>query len=220
MVCRLYCSSTSLFTLGAGDNQKSLKALGIPSTGEVTIRTLPEKSCFTPVYSDTAKPKVLNPHSVGYKTLERESKGWGSDIGFVGDSVNGMVEVNIQGPEKTPFAGFTIVCHIEVNQNYPFEPPHLSVATPIQHPNIDAAGKVFGLRFSEENGFDDTGDARVGPAQWHSSFTVEKLVRIMIKTLKNPNLQDYFADPKAWNSLEQDSAQEFMQAQQVNTGEE
>ncbi len=52
------------------------------------------------------------------------------------------VEAVIIGPEQTPYAGGSFKLVVLVPERYPFEPPKVSFATPIYHPNIDTAGRI------------------------------------------------------------------------------
>ena len=52
------------------------------------------------------------------------------------------IDAVIIGPEQTPYAGGNFRLHVLVPDRYPFEPPKVSFATPIYHPNIDSAGRI------------------------------------------------------------------------------
>ncbi|RQM24920.1 hypothetical protein B5M09_002458, partial [Aphanomyces astaci] len=52
------------------------------------------------------------------------------------------LDVEIQGPEGTPYEKGIFLLSITIPERYPFEPPKVQFVTPIFHPNIDNAGRI------------------------------------------------------------------------------
>ncbi|CAI0389950.1 unnamed protein product [Linum tenue] len=52
------------------------------------------------------------------------------------------IEAHMEGPEGTVYAKGTFKIKIQVPERYPFQPPVVTFATPIYHPNIDTGGRI------------------------------------------------------------------------------
>ncbi|KAL8129656.1 LOW QUALITY PROTEIN: hypothetical protein V2J09_018811 [Rumex salicifolius] len=50
--------------------------------------------------------------------------------------------VEIEGPEGTIYSGGIFKIRIQIPERYPFQPPIVTFATPIYHPNIDNGGRI------------------------------------------------------------------------------
>lgn len=50
--------------------------------------------------------------------------------------------VTINGPENTPYYGYSFNLHIVFTDEYPLKPPNVKFVTPIQHVNINAHGDI------------------------------------------------------------------------------
>ncbi|XP_062214494.1 uncharacterized protein LOC133915363 isoform X2 [Phragmites australis] len=48
----------------------------------------------------------------------------------------------IEGPEGTVYAKGVFILKIQIPERYPFQPPNVTFATPIYHPNIDNGGRI------------------------------------------------------------------------------
>ncbi|GMH30704.1 hypothetical protein Nepgr_032547 [Nepenthes gracilis] len=52
------------------------------------------------------------------------------------------IDAQIEGPEGTAYAGGIFSIKIQIPERYPFQPPIVTFATPIYHPNIDNGGRI------------------------------------------------------------------------------
>ncbi|XP_010254128.1 PREDICTED: uncharacterized protein LOC104595209 [Nelumbo nucifera] len=52
------------------------------------------------------------------------------------------IDAQIEGPEGTVYAGGVFKIKIQIPERYPFQPPNVTFATPIYHPNIDNGGRI------------------------------------------------------------------------------
>lgn len=50
--------------------------------------------------------------------------------------------VALNGPESTPYFGFTFLLEIKMPKNYPFDKPEISFKTQIYHPNVSRKGEI------------------------------------------------------------------------------
>lgn len=51
-------------------------------------------------------------------------------------------DVEIEGPQETPYAGGTFKLELFLPEEYPMEPPKVRFLTRIYHPNIDRLGRI------------------------------------------------------------------------------
>lgn len=51
-------------------------------------------------------------------------------------------DVQIMGPEQTPYSGGTFKLELFLPEEYPMEAPKVRFLTPIYHPNIDRLGRI------------------------------------------------------------------------------
>eukprot|EP01135_Chromosphaera_perkinsii_P002491 Nk52_evm7s224 gene=Nk52_evmTU7s224 len=58
------------------------------------------------------------------------------------DSRIDKIEAAIDGPQSSPYEGGIFKIEVCIPERYPFEPPKITFATPIYHPNIDTAGRI------------------------------------------------------------------------------
>ncbi|CAI9285930.1 unnamed protein product [Lactuca saligna] len=52
------------------------------------------------------------------------------------------IDAQIQGPEDTVYEKGVFKIKIQIPERYPFQPPSVTFATPIYHPNIDTGGRI------------------------------------------------------------------------------
>ncbi|XP_059432881.1 uncharacterized protein LOC132166129 [Corylus avellana] len=52
------------------------------------------------------------------------------------------IDAQIEGPEETVYAKGIFHIKIQIPERYPFQPPSVTFATPIYHPNIDNGGRI------------------------------------------------------------------------------
>ncbi|KAL5572673.1 hypothetical protein UlMin_022270 [Ulmus minor] len=62
-----------------------------------------------------------------------------SDLAFFSLS---SIDAQIKGPEETVYANGVFNVKIQIPERYPFQPPSVTFATPIYHPNIDTGGRI------------------------------------------------------------------------------
>ena len=51
-------------------------------------------------------------------------------------------DIEVTGPEDSPYEGGVFELMLSLPTRYPFEPPKLRFITPIYHPNIDSTGRI------------------------------------------------------------------------------
>ncbi|KAH3761543.1 ubiquitin-conjugating enzyme E2 [Pelomyxa schiedti] len=52
------------------------------------------------------------------------------------------LDIQVTGPEGTPYAGGYFVIDFEIPAEYPFKPPKIKFKTPIYHPMVKADGQI------------------------------------------------------------------------------
>ncbi|KAJ7973875.1 Ubiquitin-conjugating enzyme, E2 [Quillaja saponaria] len=52
------------------------------------------------------------------------------------------IDAQLEGPEGTVYSGGIFNIRIQIPERYPFQPPSVTFATPIYHPNIDNGGRI------------------------------------------------------------------------------
>ncbi|KAK4774165.1 hypothetical protein SAY87_029184 [Trapa incisa] len=52
------------------------------------------------------------------------------------------IDADIEGPEGTVYSKGIFRVKIQIPERYPFQPPNVTLATPIYHPNIDNGGRI------------------------------------------------------------------------------
>ena len=57
------------------------------------------------------------------------------------DSIR-FFNIEVTGPEDSPYEGGVFELTLTLPTRYPFEPPKLRFITPIYHPNIDSTGRI------------------------------------------------------------------------------
>ncbi|KAK0086135.1 hypothetical protein PV325_003717 [Microctonus aethiopoides] len=94
------------------------------------------------------------------------------------DQMNHLI-ATILGPIGSPYEGGVFKLEVEVDDNYPFEPPSIKFITPIYHPNIDTGGRIcMDLLKMPPNG------------GWKPTITLENLFIAVKLLLGNPNPDD------------------------------
>lgn len=81
------------------------------------------------------------------------------------------------GPPDTPYEDCLFFISIQLPNNYPFQPPHVTFLTPIFHPNINQRGNTI---------LDVLG------TEWRPAFTVPQILRHLMALLETPNPDDPF----------------------------
>ncbi|KAL5835983.1 hypothetical protein ACOSQ4_015480 [Xanthoceras sorbifolium] len=72
------------------------------------------------------------PHGASFPLLSDDS-----DISSLS-----TIHAHIEGPEGTVYAKGLFNINIQIPERYPFQPPSVTFATPIYHPNIDNGGRI------------------------------------------------------------------------------
>lgn len=90
-----------------------------------------------------------------------------------------VLEVNILGPENSPYKNGLFNLEITISDNYPFYPPSIKFSTKIYHPNIDEEGRIcMDLIKTPPKG------------QWRPTIGIEGLLIAIRMLLQNPNPDD------------------------------
>ncbi|AEE76912.1 unnamed protein product [Arabidopsis thaliana] len=76
------------------------------------------------------------PHGASFPHLSSAANGSGDFSTF------STIDAQIEGPEDTVYANGIFNLKIQIPERYPFQPPIVSFATPIYHPNIDNSGRI------------------------------------------------------------------------------
>ncbi|KAJ0248944.1 ubiquitin-conjugating enzyme E2 37 [Hirschfeldia incana] len=76
------------------------------------------------------------PHGASFPHLSSAASGSGDLSSF------SSIDAQIEGPEDTVYANGIFEVKIQIPERYPFQPPIVSFATPIYHPNIDNSGRI------------------------------------------------------------------------------
>ncbi|KAL1190545.1 putative ubiquitin-conjugating enzyme E2 37 [Cardamine amara subsp. amara] len=76
------------------------------------------------------------PHGASFPHLSSAASGSGDFSTF------STIDAHIEGPENTVYANGIFNVKIQIPERYPFQPPIVSFATPIYHPNIDNGGRI------------------------------------------------------------------------------
>ncbi|KAJ4897692.1 putative ubiquitin-conjugating enzyme E2 37 [Raphanus sativus] len=76
------------------------------------------------------------PHGASFPHLSSAASGSGDLSSF------SSIDAQMEGPEDTVYASGIFHVKIQIPERYPFQPPIVSFATPIYHPNIDNSGRI------------------------------------------------------------------------------
>ncbi|KAF8119060.1 hypothetical protein N665_0001s0116 [Sinapis alba] len=76
------------------------------------------------------------PHGASFPHLSSAASGSADFSSF------STIDAHIEGPEDTVYANGIFNVKIQIPERYPFQPPIVSFATPIYHPNIDNSGRI------------------------------------------------------------------------------
>ncbi|ESQ37169.1 hypothetical protein EUTSA_v10002966mg [Eutrema salsugineum] len=76
------------------------------------------------------------PHGASFPHLSSAAAGSGDFSTF------STIDAHIEGPADTVYANGIFTVKIQIPERYPFQPPIVSFATPIYHPNIDNSGRI------------------------------------------------------------------------------
>ncbi|XP_077229193.1 ubiquitin-conjugating enzyme 37 [Tasmannia lanceolata] len=77
------------------------------------------------------------PHGVSLSLLSDENSTSSSS-----SSSLSTIDARVKGPEGTVYAKGVFDIKIQIPERYPFQPPNVTFATPIYHPNIDNGGRI------------------------------------------------------------------------------
>ena len=81
----------------------------------------------------------------------------------------------IIGPENSPYEGGIFKLNIEIPDNYPFKPPHITFITKIYHPNISSDGSIC---------------LDILKGQWSPALNMYKTLLSILSLLTDPNPND------------------------------
>lgn len=85
----------------------------------------------------------------------------------------------IIGPEETPWEGKKINVLVTLPENYPMNPPKVTIKNKLYHPNISLDGGIcLEVLRSSPNG------------NWTPSMTITKVLLCLLVLLKSPNTSD------------------------------
>jgi ubiquitin-conjugating enzyme E2 T len=91
----------------------------------------------------------------------------------------GLIFIEIQGTENTPYEGGTFTLEVTLTDRYPFEPPIVKFITPIYHPNIDTGGRIcLNVLNSPPKG------------NWAPSLNISTLLLSIQQLMNDPNPDD------------------------------
>ncbi|KAG2294105.1 hypothetical protein Bca52824_040774 [Brassica carinata] len=76
------------------------------------------------------------PHGASFPHLSSAASGSGDLSSF------SSIDAQMEGPEDTVYANGIFDVKIQIPERYPFQPPIVSFATQIYHPNIDNSGRI------------------------------------------------------------------------------
>ncbi|KAL0699476.1 hypothetical protein Bca4012_055598 [Brassica carinata] len=80
------------------------------------------------------------PHGASFPHLSSAASG-SADFSSL-STIDARSILKIEGPEDTVYANGIFEVKIQIPERYPFQPPIVSFATPIYHPNIDNSGRI------------------------------------------------------------------------------
>ncbi|KAI9783549.1 MAG: hypothetical protein M1839_003719 [Geoglossum umbratile] len=77
----------------------------------------------------------------------------GTSVSLINEADIYNWDIQLEGPEDSPYAGGTFKLHLALPNDYPFKPPTLNFKTKIYHPNVsndDKGSMCLGMLRSEE----------------------------------------------------------------------
>jgi ubiquitin-conjugating enzyme E2 D/E len=81
----------------------------------------------------------------------------------------------IIGPDNSPYEGGIFKLNIEIPNDYPFKPPHITFITKIYHPNISSDGSIC---------------LDILKGQWSPALNMYKTLLSILSLLTDPNPND------------------------------